>query len=127
MNTLIWIEQILHAAVFHIAGISKCLAFGTLVKKLEQLRKAAPFKMTPNQGRLVGLLEIVGAIGVVLPPAWTPDALAPDYLLVRLAAMCLAFLMVVSTIDRFRRGESAAPVISAFLLAFFVIVGREPG
>ena len=126
MNTLIWIGQILLAAVFFTAGVSKLLAYRTLIKTIEERRKTAPIRVTRAQGAVVGLLEIAGAIGVILPPAWTPDALTPDYLLVRLAAGCLALLMVAASIYHFRRRESAAPAISTFLLALFVIVGRWP-
>jgi uncharacterized membrane protein YphA (DoxX/SURF4 family) len=126
MNTLIWIGQILLAAVFIVAGVSKLLAYKSLIKTIEERRKTAPIKVTRAQGAVVGMLEIAGAIGVILPPAWTPDALTPDYLLVRVAACGLALLMVGATIYHFRRRESAAPAISAFLLALFVIVGRWP-
>jgi uncharacterized membrane protein YphA (DoxX/SURF4 family) len=126
MNTLIWIGQILLAAVFLVAGVSKLLAYRTLIKTIEERRKTAPIRVTRAQGAVVGMLEIAGAIGVILPPAWTPDALSVDYLLVRVAAGCLALLMVGATIYHFRRRESAAPAISAFLLALFVIVGRWP-
>jgi uncharacterized membrane protein YphA (DoxX/SURF4 family) len=126
MNALIWIGQILLAAVFLVAGVSKLLAYKTLIKTIEERRKTAPIRVTRAQGAVVGLLEIAGAIGVILPPAWTPDALSVDYLLVRVAAGCLALLMIGATIYHLRRRESAAPAISAFLLALFVIVGRWP-
>jgi hypothetical protein len=126
MNTLIWIGQILLGAVFFTTGATKLLAYKSLIKTIEERRKTAPIKMTTTQGRVIGLLEIAGAIGVILPPAWTPDALAPDYLLVRVAAGYLALLMVGASIYHFRRKESATPAISAFLLALFVIVGRWP-
>lgn len=126
MNTLIWIGQIALAAVFFATGMSKLLAYKTLIRTIEQRRKTAPIKVTRAQGAVVGLLEIAGAVGVILPPAWAPGALASDYLLVRLAAIGLALLMVGATIYHFRRRESASPSISAFLLALFVIVGRWP-
>jgi uncharacterized membrane protein YphA (DoxX/SURF4 family) len=126
VNTLIWIGQILLAAVFLVAGVSKLLAYKTLIKTIEERRKTAPIRVTRAQGAVVGLLEISGAIGVILPPMWTPDALSVDYLLVRVAAGCLALLMIGATIYHLRRRESAAPAISTFLLALFVIVGRWP-
>jgi uncharacterized membrane protein len=126
MNTLIWIGQILLATVFFLTGVSKLLAYRTLIKTIEEQRKTAPIRVTRAQGAVIGLLEIAGAIGVIMPPAWTPDALATDYLLVRVSAGCLALLMVGATIYHFRRRESASPAISAFLLALFVIVGRWP-
>jgi hypothetical protein len=126
MNTLIWIGQIILAAVFFLTGGTKLFAYQALVKTLEQRRNTAPIKITTAQGRMIGLLEIAGAAGVIMPPAWTPAALTPDYLLIRLAAGGLALLMVAATLYHFRRKESAAPAIATFLLALFVIVGRWP-
>lgn len=126
MNTLNWVGQIVLATVFFIAGGTKLFAYKKLVKTLESRRNTAPITMTTTQGRIVGLLEIAGAIGVILPPAFTPAPLAANDLLILLAAGWLALLMVAASIYHFRRGESAAPSISAFLLALFVIVGRWP-
>jgi uncharacterized membrane protein YphA (DoxX/SURF4 family) len=126
MNSLIWIGQIALAVVFLFAGFSKIFAYKRLIKTLEIRRKTAPISMTVGQGRMVGVLEIIGAIGVILPRAFTPASLAPNYLLIRLAAAYLAALMVAASIYHLRRRESAAPAISAFLLALFVIVGRWP-
>ena len=126
MNTLTWVGQILLAVVFFITGTTKLFAYKKLVKALEQRRNTAAITMTSAQGRLVGLIEIAGAIGVILPPAWTPDALAADDLLVLLAAGGLALLMVGAAIYHVRRKESASPAIATFLLALFVIVGRWP-
>jgi hypothetical protein len=126
MNTLIWMGQLALAAVFLFTGFSKIFAYRRLIRTIETRRKTAPITMTGAQGRFVGLLEIVGAIGVITPAALTPAALVPNYLLVRLAAAGLAILMVAASIYHFRRRESAAPAIAAFLLALFVIVGRWP-
>ena len=75
---------------------------------------------------MIGVLEIAGAIWVVMPAALMPANLAQDYLLVRLAAGGLALLMVGATLYHFRRNEPAAPSVTTFLLALFVIVGRWP-
>jgi uncharacterized membrane protein YphA (DoxX/SURF4 family) len=126
MNALIWTGQLVLAAVFFFTGFSKLFLYKEFIKTIETRRKTAPINMTLAQGRLVGLLEILGAIGVIVPLELMPAALAPNYLLTRLAAAGLALLMVVATIYHFRRHESAAPAIAAFLLALFVIVGRWP-
>jgi hypothetical protein len=55
-----------------------------------------------------------------------PVELNPTHLIVRLAAGGLALLMVGAGIYHLRRDESAAPAVSTFLLALFVIVGRWP-
>jgi hypothetical protein len=126
MNTLIWIGQIALAAVFLVAGVSKIVAYKKLIATLEAHRETAPISMSPVQGRLVGLVEVLGAIGVIMPAAFTPTVLAHEYLLVRLSAALLALMMVAATVYHFRRKESASPAIAAFLLALFVIVGRWP-
>jgi VIT1/CCC1 family predicted Fe2+/Mn2+ transporter len=126
MNGLIWIGQVALAAVFLVAGGTKLFAYEKLVKKLEDLPRRKTIGMSRSQAVLVGALEIAGAIGVILPAALTPEALVPDYLLVRLAASGLALLMVAATIYHLSRKEPGAPSIAAFLLALFVIVGRWP-
>lgn len=126
MNILIWIGQVALAAVFLVAGFSKIFAYERLINTLEIRRKTAPITMPTGKGQLLGVLEILGAIGVIMPAAFTPAALAPNYLLIRLAAAFLAILMVGASIYHFRRKESAAPAIAALLLALFVIVGRWP-
>jgi len=126
MNALIWIGQVALAAVFLVAGASKLFFYKKLVKTLQDLPRRKTVAISPVQAVLVGLLEIAGAIGVILPAHLTPAPLAPDYFLVLLAASGLALLMVAATIYHLRRKEPAAPSIAAFLLALFVIVGRWP-
>jgi hypothetical protein len=126
MNTLIWIGQIALAIVFLLTGFAKLFAYKRLIKTIENVRHTAPIQISSTVGHLVGVLEIAGAIGVILPIDLTPTALVPQYLLVRMAAGGLALLMVAATIYHFRRRESAVPSITSFLLAMFVVVGRWP-
>jgi uncharacterized membrane protein YphA (DoxX/SURF4 family) len=126
MNGLIWIAQVVLAVVFLIAGTAKLIGYEKVVEVLEHWRGSTPHELSAGLGRIVGLLEIAGALGVIVPPALAPAALAPDYLLARVSAAGLAILMVAAGIYHIRRKESAAPAIAAFLLALFVIVGRWP-
>jgi uncharacterized membrane protein YphA (DoxX/SURF4 family) len=120
MNTLLWIAQILLAGVFLFRGVSKLLAYEELVKAPEMRGKAKGVGMSPGLASIVGLLELAGAVGVVLPvDPW------PPYILLRLAAAGLALLMVVAGIYHIRRQETAAPSVTLFLLALFVIIGRS--
>jgi uncharacterized membrane protein YphA (DoxX/SURF4 family) len=121
MNTLLWIAQIILAGVFLFTGFSKIFAYGQVVKVVEARSKAGPIGMSRGQAVLVGLVEVAGAVAVLVPvDVW------PPYVFLRLAAAGLALLMVAAGIYHIRRQESAAPSITLFLLALFVIVGRWP-
>jgi hypothetical protein len=61
-----------------------------------------------------------------MPPALTPAGLATGHLLVRLGAAGLALIMVLAGIYHLRRNEEAAPAVTLFLLALFVILERWP-
>jgi uncharacterized membrane protein YphA (DoxX/SURF4 family) len=121
MNTLLWVAQILLAGVFLFTGFSKIFAYGKVVKVVQARSKAGNIGLSRRQAVLVGLVEIAGAVGLLIPvDVW------PPYVLLRLAAGGLALLMVAAGIFHARRQESAAPSITLFLLALFVIVGRWP-
>ena len=121
MNTLLWIVQITLAGVYLFTGFSKIFAYGQVVKVVEARSKAGPIGMSRGQAVLVGLVEVAGAVAVLVPvDVW------PPYVFLRLAAAGLALLMVAAGIYHIRRQESAAPSITLFLLALFVIVGRWP-
>jgi len=125
MDTLMWIAQIVLASAFLIAGAAKLFAYDRLAKKLEadpRRRVDLPRWMAA----LVGIVEIAGAIGVILPAVLVPQGLAEDYLLVRLAASGLALLMVAAGIYHAARKEPAAPAVTLFLLSLFILVGRWP-
>jgi uncharacterized membrane protein YphA (DoxX/SURF4 family) len=121
MNTLLWIAQSLLAGIFLFTGFSKIFAYGQVVRVVQARSKAGSIGMSHGQAVLVGLLEIAGAAGLLVPvDLW------PPYVLLRLAAAGLALLMVAAGIYHIRRQDSAAPSVALFLLALFVIVGRWP-
>jgi uncharacterized membrane protein YphA (DoxX/SURF4 family) len=121
MNTLLWIAQILLAGVFLFTGASKLLAYDQLARAVEKRSKGGKIGLSRQQAAIVGLVEIVGAVGLIVPvDPW------PPYILLRLAAAGLAMLMVIAGIYHLRRQESATPSVVLFLLAIFVIVGRWP-
>ncbi|HXR38906.1 MAG TPA: DoxX family protein [Terracidiphilus sp.] len=121
MNTLLWIAQIILAGVFLFTGFSKVFAYERVVKAVEARSKAGRIGMSRGQAVLVGLVEIAGAAGVLVPvDVW------PPYVFLRLACAGLGLLMVAAGIYHIRRQESAAPSVALFLLALFVIVGRWP-
>jgi uncharacterized membrane protein YphA (DoxX/SURF4 family) len=121
MNNLLWITQIILAGVFLFTGFSKIFAYNQVVKVVEARFKGGPIGMSRPQAAVVGLVEVVFAALVLIPiDVW------PPHILLRFACAGLAVIMVGASIYHFRRQESAAPSISLFLLALFIIVGRWP-
>jgi len=117
MNIVLWIVQIVLALAFAIAGIMKVTQ---PVNRLET-RMGWVKDVGPRGVRLIGSLEILGAIGLILPaitgiwPWLTP-----------LAAAGLALTMVGAMITHGRRGEysSIGANLVLLLLALFAVYGR---
>jgi hypothetical protein len=119
MNYMMWTAQVILAVIFFITGMSKLLVFGKVKSFLGRKLKGGPIGISAGQGASIGLVEVVGAIGLLIP-----ETIAGNYMMVILAAGGLGLLMVCATVYHFRRKEPAAPDIALFLLAMFVIVGR---
>ena len=126
MNTVLWIAQIILAATFLVAGAGKLIGYNLPLGAWLKHLKSPPHGVSRGFASVIGLAEIVGALGVVAPAALTPEGLASDFLLVRLAAAGLALIMALAAIHHMRRKEDASLPATLFLLALFVIVGRWP-
>ena len=118
MNIALWVLQILLALAFGMAGIMKVTQ---PIDRLEA-RMGGWVKDVGLRGvRLIGTLEILGAIGLILPaltgilPWLTP-----------LAAACLGLTMIGAMIAHGRRGEYSSIGINVILLllTLFVAYGR---
>lgn len=125
MNALLWIAQIILAAMFLFVGSAKVFAYPRLKQHLETHPKRM-MEMSRGAAACVGIVEIFGAVALLAPAFLLPADLAADYLLVRLAAGGLGLMMVAAGIYHAARREPAAPAVTLFLLALFVIVGRWP-
>jgi uncharacterized membrane protein YphA (DoxX/SURF4 family) len=125
MNGLIWIGQVALACVFLTSGTFKLLAFRPLMQAVES-RTHIHFDLAPMRARIIGLVEVLLAFGVLMPDIYTPDGMVPEFVIARCCAAGLALLMVGAAIYHMRRKEHAALDIAMFLLALFVIVGRWP-
>jgi hypothetical protein len=121
MNALLWIAQVLLAAIFLVTASTKLFAYEKLIDTVEARMKGGAAGISRGLAAFIGVAEFAGALGVVSPPS-----LLPGHLLVRLAAAGLALIMVLAGIYHLRREEPAAPTVALFLLALFVIVGRWP-
>jgi uncharacterized membrane protein YphA (DoxX/SURF4 family) len=113
MNVAVWVLQILLALAFLLAG----------AKKVSQPRQKLAASMgwvedfSDTGVRTIGVLEILGGVGLLLP-AVTGVATV----LVPLAAVGLALLMVGAAATHRRRGELPMIGINAVLLLLVVVV-----
>ena len=114
-NTKLWIVQGLLAALFLLAGVPK------LVMSAEQMVAPGPIQVPVLFIRFIGVCEILGAIGMVLPgltgikPGLTP-----------LAAGGLLIIMIGATVVNLVDGPVMAAPFTVVLgvLAAIVIYGR---
>jgi len=122
MNLILWIIAGLLAAVFLVAGANK------LFISQEKLAKAPGggwvLDFSASFVKALGAVEILGAIGLILPGLLD---IAP--ILVPLAAVGLAVIMVGATVVEFRRHEFTHVLLNlAYLaLAAFIAWGRFSG
>jgi uncharacterized membrane protein YphA (DoxX/SURF4 family) len=118
MPTALWIVTGLLAAVFLGAGALK------LVRSKEALADGG-FKWvqdySANQVRLIGIAEILGAIGLVLPPL---SGIAP--ILAPISAVCLVVVMIGAALThaKFKEYPQVAICIVIAALAAFVAWAR---
>jgi uncharacterized membrane protein YphA (DoxX/SURF4 family) len=117
MHTILWILQIVLAVAMLGAGLMK-----TMKSRAELQPKMAWVKdFTDQQVRLIGLAEIVGAVGLVVP-AYT--GILP--ILTPIAAAALTVLMVgaVAVHIKLKEGPMAVPGAVLAGIGAFVTIGR---
>ena len=116
MEVAVWVAQVLVALAFAFHGYQ--LAFA-----LEKMRGRVvwPRDVSNRLLRPIGILEILGALGLILP---TLTRVLPW--LTALAAACLAVLMVFAIVFHVRRREPFNIVLNAVFLtlAAFIAYGR---
>lgn len=118
MNTILWVVAGLLATVFAMAGLMKTVQPR---EKLIESGLAWVDDFSPQSVKLIGGAELLGALGLVLPPAFdVAPGLAP------VAAVGLAVMMVGAAVTHLRRNEVQMIVVNGilFALAVFVAWGR---
>ncbi len=117
MNIALWIVQGLLAAAFLMAGFMK--ASQPKDKLAEKMAWVNDF--TASQVRNIGIVEVLGAIGLILPAV---TGILP--ILTPLAAVGLGITMIGAAKTHLRRGENQMimPNIVLLLLSVFVAYGR---
>lgn len=112
MNVFFWIVQGLLAAVFLFTGASK------ITQPHERLREQQDWVSDFSGGtvRVIGALEVLGALGLIVPPlVGVLPIVAP------LAAIGLALLMVGAMVVHARRREPQMIVVNVVLLVLAAI------
>ena len=118
MNITLWIIAGLLAAAFAAAGLMK---LAQPKAKLAESGMAWTEEFSEGQVKGIGAVEVLGAIGLILPAA-----LGIAEILTPLAAAGLALTMVGATVVHARRGEKSNIPVTLILgaLAAFVAVMR---
>src|SRR5271156_2825157 len=114
MNLPLWIVAIVLAATFTGSGLLKLLV---PKDKLVTFGQGWAQDYSQTSIRLIGLAEILGAIGLVLPAA---VHIAP--ILVPLAALGLVLVMVGAAVVHARRNEPMNVAVNVVLIALAVFV-----
>jgi uncharacterized membrane protein YphA (DoxX/SURF4 family) len=113
MNVVLWIVAGVLAAAFLVAGLTKL----TQPKQKLAAQMGWVEDFSPGAVKAIGALEVLAAIGLILPAA-----LDVVPVLVPLAAVGLAVLMVGAVVTHARRHEPQLIVINVVLLALAVVV-----
>ncbi len=115
MHVALWFAQVVAALIFLVTGTLKITM--PKAKLVQRMHWAATWPS--GRIKLLGLAEVAGAIGLVLPAALH---IAPA--LVPIAAVCLALLMLGAVQTHRRLHESAVPAFLLILVCVAIAVGR---
>ncbi len=120
MNIALWIVGGLMALMVAASGLMK------LVRPIAEIQKMPwATKMTANSIRLIGVAEVLGALGLILPLA---TGIAP--ILTPIAALCLAALMVGASVTHVQIKDPRSAVVTTIVIASLLVVvaiGRFAG
>jgi len=117
VSIVLWILQILLAVVFLLAGAVKAFqSYDTLAARMPWVED-----YSPTMVRVIGGLEILGALGLLLP-----GLLGSLPILTPVAAVGLAVIMVLAFLRHMARGENGQMGFTAVLFALLLLlaVGR---
>lgn len=116
LNIALWVVQGLLAAAFGMAGFMKVSA---PIEQLAENGMTFVHQYSVGAVRMIGVSELLGAIGLILPAA-----LRIKPVLTPLAAVGIAIIMVLAFFQHISENEPFLPTIILFALAAFVAWGR---
>jgi uncharacterized membrane protein YphA (DoxX/SURF4 family) len=107
MDVVAWILQVILALMFGMAGIMKS------TQPKEKLAPNLPWveDFSATQVKIIGVLEVLAAIGLIVPAV---TKILPQ--LTGWAGVGLALTMVGAIIVHYRRGENSAIIMNVVLL-----------
>lgn len=113
MNVVLWILQWVLAVAFAVAGVLKS------TQPKENLAPQMPWveDFSPATVRFIGVVEFLGALGLVLPAL---TGIAP--ILTPLAATGIAVIMLLAAVVHARRKEPSGIAVTAVILVLAAIV-----
>ncbi|CAM3200010.1 DoxX family protein [Stackebrandtia soli] len=116
MNLALWITQAFLALAFVVVGLMKATRpISTIAPSMPWVEDYSPITV-----RLIGAIEVVGAIGLILP-----GVTGVATVLTPISATGLALIMVLAAIVHARRKEGGAIVLNVVLLAASAFVAWE--
>ena len=113
MNTLVWIIQSLLVVLFLMAGFMKTIT--PREKLIEKMAWTNDF--TGNTIKLIGVSEVLGALGPMLPMLFS---IFP--LLTPVAALCLLIVMLLAIGTHARRKEKKEIMLNSILAIMLLFV-----
>lgn len=113
LNIALWVVQVLLAAMYMMAGGNK------LFQSIEELSKMLPWatEMPAALVRFIGLSELLGGIGLLLPSILRIKPQLTVY-----AAIGLVLVQLLAAIFHLSRGESSAIGVNVLFMALAVFV-----
>lgn len=112
METIIWILKAVISLMFFFVGINKLLL--PKAKLLDKGMKGL-INLDEKQIKAAGVLELTGAIGLILP-----SAVKYYPILSAISALCLGLTMIVAGLINFKLKLSIIPNILILVLCIFI-------
>jgi putative oxidoreductase len=116
IHSVLWILQVALAAAFGLAGFMK------LTLPIEELAKQGMSFVNDyavDTVRLIGISEVLGALGLILPAA-----LRIKPILTPIAALGLTIIMVLATIYHAMHNEPIVTTVLFLVITLFIAWGR---
>ena len=114
MNTILWFIQVILAALFTVTGIIQIII---PKEKLISLGLKWVLRIPLSSVRFIGLMELLGALGLVLPMLININPL-----LIPFSAIGLLLIMIFASYHHYRYSENNAIIFNIVIMVFSAII-----